>query len=159
MLNLALIFLSENILAIDGSFLFVFVSIILLIFILNATLFKPINKILEERDGLSGGTSHEAKRLLKEYEQKVNRYENGIRGARNEAYQMAENVRKDVLARRQEAVTAAKAEVTAQIESVKKEIAANAAAAQASLEKDARSMAASITSNLLHRPVNAPEGY
>lgn len=159
MLNLALIFLSENILAIDGSFLFVFVSIILLIFILNATLFKPINKILEERDGLSGGTSHEAKRLLKEYEQKVNRYENGIRGARNEAYQMAENVRKDVLARRQEAVTAAKAEVTAQIESVKKEIGANAAAAQASLEKDARSMAASITSNLLHRPVNAPEGY
>ena len=81
-MSFAVLLLAENILAIDGSFLFAFISILLLIFILNATLFRPINKVLEDREKMSGGASHEARDLIKEYDKKVMRYEDGIRNAR-----------------------------------------------------------------------------
>ncbi|MFN7930561.1 MAG: hypothetical protein U0Y68_22090 [Blastocatellia bacterium] len=145
-------------LAIDGSFLFVFISILLLIFILNATLFRPITRVLEEREKMSGGTSHEAHGLIKDYEKKMLRYEDGIRKARHEAYQYAEAQRREALAERQDVIAQAKAAATAQIEAAKQEIAAQTAAARTQLEKDAQAMAATISASILHRPVNAPGG-
>ncbi|HEX4951209.1 MAG TPA: hypothetical protein VFZ34_31420 [Blastocatellia bacterium] len=158
MTSLTLLLLAENILAIDGSFLFVFISILLLIFILNATLFRPINKVLEEREKMSGGASHEARDLIREYEKKVMRYEDGIRNARYEAYQYAEAQRREALADRQELIAQAKAEAATQIEAAKQEIAHQAAAARAGLEEEAKVMAAKVSASILHRPVTAPEG-
>ncbi len=158
MTSLAIIFLAENILAIDGSFLFVFISILLLIFILNATLFRPINKVLEEREKLSGGTSHEARDLSKEYERKVMLYEDGIRNARYEAYQYAEAQRREALAERQDLMAQIKVEAATQIEVAKQEIGHQTMAARTQLDQDALAMAATISASILHRPVNAPEG-
>lgn len=158
MTSLAVIFLAENILAIDGSFLFVFVSILVLIFVLNATLFRPINKVFEEREKMTGGTSHEARHLVKEYEKKVMQYEDGIKSARYEAYQFAEAQRRDALEDRQKLIAQTKAEAAVQIDAAKQEIARQSEVARLSLEKDAREMAGKISSSLLHRPVNAPEG-
>lgn len=158
MISFAVLLLAENILAIDGSFLFVFISVLLLIFILNATLFRPINRILEAREKMTGGTSHEARDLIKEYDRKVMLYEDGIRNARHEAYQYAEAQRREVLAERQDLIIQAKAEATAQIEAAKQEIAGQTVTARAQLENDAKSMAARISTSILHRPVNVPEG-
>lgn len=158
MTSFAVLLLAENILAIDGSFLFVFISILLLIFILNATLFRPINRVLEEREKMTGGTSHEARDLIKDYERKVMLYEDGIRNARYEAYQYAEAQRREALADRQDLLAQAKAEATSQIEAAKQEISQHATTARAQLEKDAQTMAARISTSILHRPINAPEG-
>lgn len=157
MTSFALI-LAENILAIDGSFLFVFISILLLIFILNATLFRPINKILEEREKKTGGASHEARDLIRDYEKKVMLYEDGIRNARYDAYQYAEAQRREALATRQDLIVQAKAEAASQIEAAKQEIEQQTVHARIQLEKDAQAMAARISASILHRPVNAPEG-
>lgn len=157
MTSFALI-LAENILAIDGSFLFVFISILLLIFILNATLFRPINKILEEREKRTGGASHEARDLIRDYEKKVMLYEDGIRNARHDAYQYAEAQRREALATRQDLIAQAKAEAATQIEAAKQEIERQTVTARLQLEKDAQAMAARISASILHRPVNAPEG-
>ena len=158
MMSFAVLLLAENILAIDGSFLFAFISVLLLIFILNATLFRPINKVLEDREKMSGGTSHEAKDLIKEYDKKVMLYEDGIRNARHEAYQSAEAKRREVLAERQDLIAQAKAEATAQIEAAKQEIANQTTIARTDLEGEAMAMAAQVSASILHRPVNAPEG-
>lgn len=158
MTSFALLLLAENILAIDGSFLFAFISILLLIFILNATLFRPINKVLEDREKMTGGTSHEARDLIKEYDRKVMQYEDGIRNARHEAHQYAEAQRRAVLASRQELIAQAKDEAAAQIEAAKQEIANQSAAARTSLEQEALTMAAQISASILRRPVVTPEG-
>jgi F-type H+-transporting ATPase subunit b len=151
--SIAVMFLADNILAIDGSFLLIFISIILLIFILNATLFRPINNILEEREKMGGGASNEAKHLIKEYDKKVMMYEDGIRNARLEAFQIAEANRKETLAEREDLLFQAKAATGIEIENAKQEILNQATEARTKLENDARQMAASITSNLLRRPV------
>jgi F-type H+-transporting ATPase subunit b len=145
----------EGVLSIDGSFLFIFFSILLLIYILNRTLFKPINQVLEERERLGAGRIGEARRMLGEYEERLKRYENRLREARGEAYQRLETERRDATLERQRMIAEVKAETTARIDAAKREIAEQAAGAKQSLEKEARAMAATISSRILRRSVSA----
>lgn len=147
--------LAGSVLSIDGSFLFIFISILLLIFILNRTLFKPINQVLDERERLGVGRLGEARHLLIAYEQRLKRYEDQLRAARAEAYQHLESQRREAQAVRQRMIAEVKAETSAQIDAAKQEIAGQAATAKQNLENEARAMAATISSQILHRPVSA----
>jgi F-type H+-transporting ATPase subunit b len=147
--------LAESVLSIDGSFLFIFFSILLLIYILNHTLFKPINQVLEERERLGAGRVNEARRMLGEYEERLKKYESRLREARGEAYQRLEVQRRDVTLERQRMIAEVKAETTARIDAAKQEIAEQTSGAKQSLEKEARAMAATISSRILSRSVIA----
>lgn len=153
-MNLAFILLLEgSVISIDGSFLFIFISILLLIFILNRTLFAPINKVLDEREHLGAGRLTEAKNLLKQYDEKLNHYEQQIRQARAGAYQELENQRKEALTARQQLLEQVKQETATQLNAAKDEIAQQTATARRTLENEARVMAATISSQILKRPV------
>lgn len=153
-MNLAFILLLEgSVISIDGSFLFIFISILLLIFILNRTLFAPINKVLDEREHLGAGRLHEAKNLLKQYDEKLNHYEQQIRQARAGAYQELETQRKEALTARQQLLDQVKQETATQLNAAKDEIAQQSVTARQTLENEARSMAATISSQILKRPV------
>jgi F-type H+-transporting ATPase subunit b len=145
--------LAGNVLALDGSFLFIFVSIFILIFLLNHTLFKPINQVLDERERLGAGRLEEAKKMLVQYEQRVNRYEEQLRAARAEAYQQQETQRREALSARQELIAQVKDDAARQVAAAKNEIAEQTDHARRSLEREARAMAATISSQILHRPV------
>lgn len=155
MISPALVILASgnSILSIDGSFLFVFVLIICLIFILNRTLFRPITNILEERERLGIGRSAEARRLLKEADERARNYEAQIRAARAAAYQQVEARRREMKIQRQNLMAAAKKDAEAQIAAARAEIVAQSNTARSTLEHDAREMAANISSQLLRRPV------
>ena len=153
-MNPGLILLLEgSVISIDGSFLFIFISIFLLIFILNRTLFAPINQVLDQRDALGHGRMHEAKHLLKQYDAKLSDYEQQIRQARAAAYQELEAKRKEALAERQQLLDQVKQETAAQINAAKDEIAQQTSAARQRLETEAHAMAATISSQILKRPV------
>ena len=143
----------NSILSIDGSFLFVFISVICLIFILNRTLFRPIKQVLEERERLGIGRSKEAKLMLGQVDEQVRTYDGQIRAARAAAYQQVEARRRELKARRQQLVAEAKKEAEAQIAAAREEVSKQAAAARATLETDAKVLAASISSQILKRPV------
>ncbi len=58
----------------DGT-LFLHIAIILLmVFVLNQTLFKPINRILEERERRTRGRSGEAREILQRVEDATTNY-------------------------------------------------------------------------------------
>jgi F-type H+-transporting ATPase subunit b len=147
--------LAESVLSIDGSFLFIFFSILLLIYILNHTLFKPINRVLEERERLGAGRIGEARRMLGEYEERLKRYESRLREARGDAYQRLESERREVALKRQRMIAEVKAETSAQIDAARQEIAKQATGAKQSIEKEARAMAVTISSQILRRSVSA----
>lgn len=148
-----LLILEGSVLSIDGSFLFIFISILLLIFILNRTLFAPINKVLDEREHLGAGRLLEAKHLLAQYDERLKRYEEEIRSARAAAYQTLEAQRKEALAARQQVLEQVKQESFAQIAAAKTEIARQTDTARQSLESEARAMAATISTQILKRQV------
>jgi F-type H+-transporting ATPase subunit b len=145
--------LAGNVLALDGSFLFIFISIFILILILNRTLFKPINQVLDERERLGAGRLAEAKQMLANYEVRVNRYEEQLRAARGEAYQEQEAGRREAVAARQELIAQVKEDAAKQVAGAKDEIAAQTDNARKNLEREARAMAATISSQILQRPV------
>ncbi|MFN0120794.1 MAG: ATP synthase F0 subunit B [Blastocatellia bacterium] len=149
-----IILLAEDILSIDGSFLLILFLLICLIFVLNATLFRPINKILAERERLGEGRLSEAQQLLARYDERLRGYESQVRAARAEAYQALESQRREALDARQALVSQVRAETVAQIGAAKSDIAGQVDAARVKLEQDACDMAATISSGILQRPIN-----
>ncbi|MBP6820918.1 MAG: ATP synthase F0 subunit B [Acidobacteria bacterium] len=146
--------LAGSVLSIDGSFLVVFISILVLIFILNRTLFKPINQVLDERERLGAGRMSEAKQLLAQYDQRLNGYEQQIQTARAEAYQFMEAQRREAQGSRAEMIAQIKGETASQVAAAREDISKQTADAKTNLEGEARAMAAVISSQILHRPVS-----
>lgn len=124
-------------------------------YILNRLLFKPINQILEERERLGAGRMSEARRMLTAHEERLNQYEARLREARVEAYQRLEAGRREAGIEHERMIAQVKADTSAQIDAAKKEIDNQAAIARQNLQKDAREMAANISSRILRRSVNA----
>lgn len=147
--------LAGSVLSIDGSFLVVFISIFVLIFILNRTLFKPINQVLDERERLGAGRMSEARQLLARYDERLNKYEQQIQTARAEAYQFMEAQRREAQSARAAMIAEVKSETAAQITAVREEISKQTESAKSTLENEARAMAGVISSQILNRPVGA----
>lgn len=144
----------------DGT-LFLHIAIILLmVFVLNQTLFKPINRILEERERRTRGRSGEAGDILRRVEEKTTSYERSLREARVEGYRLMERERAEAMTERQLEINAVREEINKIVGEEKEMLHKQAEEARQTLEVDARSIAAEIGSQILQRPVGggSPSG-
>jgi F-type H+-transporting ATPase subunit b len=138
----------------DGT-LFLHIAIILImIFVLNATLFKPINRILEEREKRTRGRLGETGGILRRVEEGLSNYERTLREARAEGYRLMEQERGQAMGERQNKLNAVREEVANSLVGEKEAIRVQAEEARATLAKDSRQMAADIGAHILHRPVS-----
>lgn len=137
----------------DGTILIHIALILLMLFILNRTLFKPINKILEERDKKTKGRSGEAGDILQSIDEKMVHYENSLREARGEGYILLEQTRSEAMSAREKKLNAVRKEVVALTSEQKDIINKQVEEAQATLIEEAQTLAARISSQILHRPV------
>src|SRR5258708_1709110 len=76
----------------DGTLWLHVLIIIVMVYVLNATLFRPINRILEAREKRTRGRLTEAQEILSSVSEKLAEYERALRRARTEAYALAEHV-------------------------------------------------------------------
>jgi F0F1-type ATP synthase membrane subunit b/b' len=75
----------------DGT-LFIHIALILLmIWVLNRTFFRPINRIIEAREKQKGGHGSEADAILSDVGEKQAKYNQGLLAARGEGYELIEN--------------------------------------------------------------------
>lgn len=137
----------------DGTLFFHIILIVLMVFILNATLFRPINKILAEREQRTHGRSGEAQDILRRVEASVAKYERSLREARAEGYQLLERQRAEALGQRQELLSSLRDELGRRVEEERAAIQAQAQQARAGLEVDARRIADEISQQILGRPI------
>ena len=138
----------------DGTLFLHILIILVMVFVLNATLFKPINRILEERERRTRGRSGEAHDILQRVEEKVTLYERTLREARAAGYQLMEQERAAALSERQARIDAVKSEISNSVTEQKEAIHAQVDEARATLDKEARRLAADIGSQILHRPIS-----
>jgi F-type H+-transporting ATPase subunit b len=144
----------------DGT-LFLHIAIILLmVFVLNQTLFKPINRILEERERRTRGRSGEARDILQRVEEATTNYERTLREARAEGYRLMERERAEAMSERQIKINTLREEINRTVEEERDLIRNQVEEARQTLDVDARSIAAEIGSQILHRPVGgiSPSG-
>src|SRR5215213_2651401 len=96
----AMIFLglAENpVLVPDGTIILHIIIILVMVYVLNATLFRPINRILEERERRTRGRSGQAKGIILQVEEKLASYERSLREARSEGYRLMEQGRAEAM--------------------------------------------------------------
>jgi F-type H+-transporting ATPase subunit b len=133
----------------DGTIFLHIGMILLMIWILNRTFFRPINRILEERERKSGRGGGAAGQILSQVDEKVSTYEKALREARSEGYNLMEANRGEANAVRQAQINAVKEEVTGLIATEKDSVRKQTEDARTALTGDARKMAESITSTIL----------
>lgn len=146
---------AENPILVPDGTIFLHIAIILvMVFVLNATLFKPINRILEERERRTRGRSGQAKGIIKQVEEKLASYERGLREARSEGYRLMEQERAEAMRERQMKVDIVREEVSRSIEEEKGAIHVQAEEARDTLMRESGAIAADISTHILHRPVS-----
>jgi F-type H+-transporting ATPase subunit b len=133
----------------DGT-LFLHVALILvMIWVLNRTLYRPINRILESREKNKGGHSAEAAEILKDAEAKESRYTTELLDARSAGYELIEKEQKAAAATRDERLAEARAGFASTFESGKAELEKNAADAHSVIGVEAEKIADRIAANIL----------
>ncbi len=133
----------------DGT-LFIHIAIILLmIWILNRTFFRPINRIIEQREKHKGGRFGESETLLKEVAEKETKYNEALRDARSKGYELVEKERTEALNKKQEKLGTAKEEIRQKLTEETTELEKQTAEARQSIATEAEKMAEKISSNIL----------
>src|SRR5918998_2329593 len=104
--------LAESIQLVPDGTIFLHIAIIIaMVFVLNRILFKPINKILSDRERLTTGSSTEAHGILRRVEENLSTYERTLKEARAESYRLLEDERTKAIGERQSLMRSLREEV------------------------------------------------
>jgi F-type H+-transporting ATPase subunit b len=136
----------------DGTIVFHIFLILVMVAVLNRTLFRPINQILAERETQTEGSMAEARSLINRVREKIREYEQRLREARSDGYQLLEQRRLESLRERQERVSQLKNEISSWIAQQKSELQREAQSARETLSQNSRELATQIAARILERP-------
>ena len=133
----------------DGT-LFIHIALILLmIWVLNRTFFRPINRVIQSRERQTGSHGSEADKILSDVSEKQAKYNKELLAARSEGYELIEKERSAAIAKRQSKIADAKAETAQALTTGKQKLEEEAAGARNIIAKEAELMAEKISANIL----------
>ena len=138
----------------DGTLILHVLIILVMVYVLNATLLKPVNRILEARDKRTKGRLSEAQQILSDVSEKLRDYERTLRQARGQAYAFAEKERAGAMQERQVKVNEMRERLAESIKREKEGIKQQSEEARATLEVESRRLAREIGSRVLHRSLS-----
>ena len=141
----------------DGTLILHVLIILVMVYVLNATLFKPINRILEARDRRTKGRLSEAQEILKNVSEQLANYERQLRLARGEAYAFSERERGAAMQERQNKLNEMRVHLAESIAQQKEAIQKQADEARGTLEVESRRLAREIGARVLSRPISDAE--
>jgi len=124
-------------------------QVVLLTYILNALFFKPVGKVVEEREDYVLTSRTEAKKKLAEVEKLENDLKNQLKGARQAAQKVIAEAEDDSDKLYKEALSLANSEANASREKVRREIDSQRESALNQLKSDADKLGDLIVQKLL----------
>ncbi len=133
----------------DATLPLMAVQIVLLTYILNALFFKPVGKVVEEREDYVLTSRTEAKKKLAEVEKLENDLKNQLKGARQAAQKVISEAEDDSEKLYKEALALANSEANASREKVRREIDSQRESALNQLKSDAEKLGDLIVQKLL----------
>lgn len=135
----------------DGTLLLHLLMVVVMVFILNRTLLKPINRILAEREKQITGRLNEAQSLAAETDQKLKRYNDALRDARVEGYKLLEKERADAVKEKDEKVRLYREQSSREVAAEKDNIRRQEQSVKQELEGQAASISSLISAQVLRR--------
>ncbi len=137
----------------DGTLFIHVIIILIMVWCLNRILFKPVNRVLQEREHHTRGRIKEAGDVKQRISESLTRYESSLREARAHGYRLLEQNQTEAQNRRREKIGQIRAEIEEHLRQEKGLIQAQADDARQNLEVEARQIAASVSSQILGRNV------
>ena len=132
----------------DGTLILHVIIILVMVYVLNATLYKPINRILQARERRTKG-------ILSDVSAKLSEYERTLRQARAEAYAFTEAERGMAMEERQKKLNEMRQQLSESIAKEKTLIQRQADEARATLQVESQHIAQEIGSRVLSRPIGS----
>ena len=133
----------------DGTIFLHIALILAMIYVLNRTFFRPINRVIESREKQKGGQGTEAENILRDAGDKESKYNKAVLDARSRGYELIEKEHSAAVASREQALSATKAELSSQMETERSAIGKQASEVRLSIATEAEQIANKIASNIL----------
>lgn len=135
----------------DISFVFQLVNFLLLMLVLNYFLFKPIRKILSERNAEINGAKQQSAAVDKEVQEKHALYEQRMREIKARATDERSGLRKEAQTEEAAILDKARKEATDSLSAIKSKVAKESADARQLLKEQALSLSSEICEKVLGR--------
>jgi F-type H+-transporting ATPase subunit b len=134
------------------SVIFVIVAVVLLAVVLDRVLFKPLVRVMRERESAVKSAMELAESATARAQAATAEFDANVAAARADLYKQMDERRKVAESYRQDLVAETRAEVEAQLAGAKAELEAQTAQARATLEAEAEELGKDIASKVLGRP-------
>ena len=129
------------------------VNFLILIFILNLLLYKPILSIIEKRQKTFDDSDNEIKRLNETIERKMAEYEDKVRQAKMKAVEEKGEIVKEGTDKAKDILDAVRAEVPGMMEGFREKLDAEVSAARSFLSSKSKELSVEIAEKVLGRSV------
>jgi F-type H+-transporting ATPase subunit b len=140
-------------LSVDYTFIFQSIGYLVLLLGLSRFLFKPIMKVLDERDEKTGATMRKASESDAAVGEKTEEYDRKLREAALKGHEERSRLRLEALDREKAVIEAARAEAASELERMKKEVEKGKLGALSRLSVEAISLSREIAGKVLERKV------
>ncbi len=130
------------------------VALIVLLFyaIMRSVFFRPLLKVMAERDARTQGAQKAAEAAQSAAAEKIKQYQEALKQARAKVYAEQEAERRRLLDERAAFLKEARTKATAEVNSAKERVAGEFASAKKELEATTTQLAAEITRRILQTP-------
>jgi len=118
---------------------------------LNYLLFKPLFRVMDERQARTAGLRSKAHQLQESYDASLEKYQTSLKQERQSGYKVAEEARKEALADRALRLTEARQKADEAKALTRKELEKEVEKSKEFLKKEARQLARLITTQVLRR--------
>ena len=135
----------------DATLLLHLVLVVVMVFVLNRTLLKPINDILSEREKQITGRLREAEAMAAESQEKLKKYNDTLREARATGYRLLEKERAEGLKEKEQQLRQHRDRLSKEVSSQVDQIRKQEQAVKGELEAQAATIGSLISSQILRR--------
>jgi F-type H+-transporting ATPase subunit b len=133
----------------DGTIFLHIALILIMIWILNRTFFRPISRLIESREKHRGSHGSEAEAIRGDVNEKESKYNQELLAARSEGYSLIEKERSAAVEARARKIAEAKARTAQSLTESKQRIDSETSEARAIIAKEADALAEKISANIL----------
>jgi F-type H+-transporting ATPase subunit b len=137
--------------SIDWTIIATGIVFLLTLLALNSILFKPLLRVMDERDSLTRGAMEKAEENRSALSELVDSYGESIKAARQKGYETVDSVRKAATARRMEMIAEAREGATAEMQKVRGRVSEEVEIARKELQSEVEAIADSITAKILSK--------
>lgn len=135
---------------INASFIVVFLIVWILVFVLSRLFFRPLRKVVKERQDRIQGNRDAHQKSMEAFEQALAEIESKIKSANTQAQKIKENLEREALKERERILTEISTECRSQVEKAKERLEKQAEDLKRELETETSRLAKRIEQKLLN---------